>query len=205
MGRGQFDDSAARESWQMWEVEGFLSFSSRPPSRFCSPSPHCLFVAMVQICRKWRLLSSSTDMMLRASDSLQVTATWSICEQLLQRLQAAGWNPLNRHLPNITANINTAHPHHGLRIWTVHANACTRGDAITVPTAHLFYGSPLHQGLCTWYGGRRGMMMGYLSDWISGFKLRSDLWTVAHQGWSGRSKLCSDVDEWQWHYQKRHV
>lgn len=160
---------------------------------------------MVQICRKWRLLSSSADMMLRASDSLQVTATWSICEQLLQRLQAAGWNPLNRHLPNITANINTAHPHHGPRIRTAHMNACTRGDAITVPTAHLFYGSPLHQGLCTWYGGRRGMMMmGYLSDWISGFKLRSDLWTFAHQGWSGRSRLCSNVDKWQWHHQKWH-
>lgn len=25
--------------------------------------------------------------------------------------------------------------------------------------------------------GRGGMMMGHLSDWISGFKLRSDLWT----------------------------
>lgn len=41
------------------------------------------------------------------------------------------------------------------------------------------------------------MMMGNLSDWISGFKLRSDLWTFAQQGWSGRSKLCSNVDKWQ--------
>lgn len=48
--------------------------------------------------------------------------------------------------------------------------------------------APLYTKVCLWkYRGRGGMMMGHLSDWISGFKLRSNLWTFARLSVAGQA------------------